>query len=32
VHNIRRGHYDIAADVRARHRLRAAFDEVLLAI
>jgi transposase, IS6 family len=32
VQNIRRGHYDVAADVPARHRLRAAFDEVRLAI
>ena len=32
VQNIRRGHYDIAADLPARHRLRVAFDEVLLSI
>ena len=32
VQNLRRGHYDIAAEVPSRHRLRAAFDDLALAI
>src|SRR5690349_11389117 len=32
VQNLRRGHYDIAAEVSSRHRLRAAFDDLALAI
>jgi transposase, IS6 family len=32
VQNLRRGHYDIATDVPDRHRLRAAFDELVIAI
>ena len=32
VQNLRRGHYDIATDVPARHRLRVAFDDLALAI
>jgi transposase, IS6 family len=32
VQNVRRGHYEIAIDEPARHRLRAAFDELALAI
>jgi IS6 family transposase len=32
VQNLRRGHYDIAAGVPDRHRVRAAFDELALAI
>jgi transposase, IS6 family len=32
VQNIRRGHYELATDVPARHRLRAAFDELATAI
>ena len=32
VQNIRRGHYEIATDVPARHRLRAAFDQLATAI
>ena len=28
VQNLRRGHYDIAADVPDRHRLRIAFDDM----
>ena len=32
VQNLGRGHYDIATDLPARHRLRAAFDELTLAI
>jgi transposase-like protein len=32
VQNLRRGHYGIATDVPARHRLREAFDELVLAI
>jgi IS6 family transposase len=31
VQNIRRGHYEIASDVPARHRLRVAFDELATA-
>ncbi len=30
--NLRRGHYDIAAKVPSRHRLRVAFDDLALAI
>ena len=32
VQNIRRGHYDIATDTPARHRLRIAFDQLATAI
>jgi transposase, IS6 family len=32
VQNLRRGHYEIATDTPARHRVRRAFDELLLAI
>ena len=32
VQNLRRGHHEIATDISARHRLRAAFDELVLAI
>ncbi len=32
VQNLRRGHYDIATDAPAHHRLPAAFDELALAI
>jgi hypothetical protein len=32
VQNICRGHYEIATDVRARHRLRVAFDQLTTAI
>jgi hypothetical protein len=32
VQNVRRGHYDIAADVRACHRPRTVFDELALTI
>jgi transposase, IS6 family len=32
VQNLRRGHYEPAADVPARHRLRAAFDQLTIAI
>jgi len=32
VQNLRRGHYDIAADTPRRHRLRVAFDELALTI
>jgi IS6 family transposase len=28
VQNLRRGHYDIAADVPGHHRLRIAFDDL----
>jgi transposase, IS6 family len=31
VQTLRRGHYDIAAEVPSRHRLRAAFDDLALA-
>jgi hypothetical protein len=30
VQNLRRGHYDIATDVQARHRLRIAFDDLAI--
>ncbi len=32
VQNLRRGHYDIAADVQAHHRLRIAFDDLAITI
>ena len=32
VQNIRRGHYELATDIPARHRIRAAFDELAMAI
>jgi hypothetical protein len=32
VQHIRRGHYDIALDIRHRHRLRVAFDQLTTAI
>jgi transposase-like protein len=32
VQNIRRGHYELSADVPARHRLRSAFDQLTTAI
>ena len=32
VQNLRRGHYDITTDVPSRHRLRVAFDDLVLAI
>jgi hypothetical protein len=32
VQNLRRGHYDIAADVLAHHKLRTIFGELVLAI
>jgi len=32
IQNLRRGHYDIATDAPAQHRLPAAFDELALAI
>jgi len=32
VQNLRRGHYEIAVDTPDRHRLRAAFDEPMLAV
>jgi transposase, IS6 family len=32
VQSIRRGHYDIATDAPARHRLRIAFDHLATAI
>ena len=32
VQNLRRGHYDIATEVRAHHKLRTIFDELALAI
>ena len=32
VQNLRRGHYEIAGDQPAGHRLRAAFEELTLAI
>ncbi len=32
MQNLRRGHYEIATDVPAQHRLRAAFDDLTLAI
>jgi hypothetical protein len=32
VANLRRGHYDIATHVPARHQLRTAFDELAVTI
>jgi transposase-like protein len=32
VQNIRRGHYELATDTPARYRLRAAFDQLTIAI
>jgi transposase, IS6 family len=32
VQNLRRGHYELAIDVPARHQLRAAFDQLTMAI
>jgi transposase, IS6 family len=32
LQNLRRGHYELATDVPARHRIRAAFDELKMAI
>jgi transposase, IS6 family len=32
VQNLRRGHYELAADVLARHRLREVFDQLAMAI
>jgi transposase-like protein len=32
VQNLRRGHYELAAEVSARHRLHAAFDQLTMAI
>ena len=32
VQNLRRGHYELATDVPARHRVRAAFDQLAMAI
>ncbi|HEY5362369.1 MAG TPA: hypothetical protein VIJ82_32570 [Streptosporangiaceae bacterium] len=32
VQNLRRGHYELASDVLARHRGRAAFDQLATAI
>jgi transposase, IS6 family len=32
VQNLRRGHYELATDVPARHRTRAAFDQLTMAI
>jgi transposase-like protein len=32
VHNLRRGDYELATDVAARHRLHAAFDQLMMAI
>jgi len=32
MQNLRRGHYELAADVPARHRLHAAFDQLATAI
>lgn len=32
VQNLRRGHYDIATEIPARHRLRIAFDELAVSI
>jgi hypothetical protein len=32
VQNLRRGHYDIATDVPACHRLRTAFDDLATTI
>jgi transposase, IS6 family len=32
VQNLRRGHYDIATEVSGRHRLRIAFDDLVITI
>jgi hypothetical protein len=32
VPNLRRGHYDIATDIPARHRLRIVFDDLAITI
>ena len=32
IQNIRRGHYELATDVPARHRLRHAFDQLTITI
>ena len=32
VQNLRRGHYELAADVPARHRIRTAFDQLAMTI
>jgi IS6 family transposase len=32
VQNLRRGHYELATDVPARHRIRTAFDQLAMAI
>jgi transposase, IS6 family len=32
VQNFRRGHYELATDVPARHRARAAFDQLAMTI
>ena len=32
VQNLRRGHYELANDVAARHRLRAAFDQLVMTV
>ena len=32
VQNLRRGHYELATDVPARHRIRYAFDQLATAI
>jgi IS6 family transposase len=32
IQNLRRGHYEIATDVPTRHRLQAAFDQLVTAI
>jgi hypothetical protein len=32
VQNIRRGHYELATDIPARHRIHAEFDELAMAI
>jgi transposase, IS6 family len=32
VQNLRRGHYELATDIPARHRIHAAFDELAIAI
>jgi transposase, IS6 family len=32
MQNLRRGHYELATDIPARHRLREAFDQLAAAI
>ena len=32
MQNLRRGHYELATDVPARHRIRAAFDQLTVTI